>query len=70
MSAGVNSDNEPEIQILSDEQAKRQFEETVRRHFKMSSDEFLKKLRAGEFKINCDDSNLLQVLSLIPKSLR
>lgn len=70
MSACVNREDEPEIRLLDDEQAKLVFENTVKSYFNISGDEFLRRFRAGEFKKTCDNPNLLQVISLIPQSLR
>jgi|GEM_PF-5574426 len=69
-SSVLDNKNEPNIQMLNEEQAAKFFENLVQSYLGLSADEFLKRYRNGEYKDACNNPRLLKVLMMIPKAAR
>ena len=52
----------------AEEQAQAHFEELVQNYLGIRADEFLQRYQRGEYKDVCDDSRLLKIIMMIPKS--
>lgn len=66
MATALKHEHEEDIHELNEKEAKELFECAVQKRLKMSTEEFLRRLDAGEFKGREEDPQITRLLSLLP----
>jgi hypothetical protein len=66
MATALKHEYEEDTHELSDEEASELFEKTVQRRLKMSTEEFLRKLDAGDFKGREEEPHIMSLLMRLP----
>ena len=66
MATALKHEYEEDTHELSDEEASELFERAVQRRLKMSTEEFLRKLDAGEFKGREEEPHIMSLLMRLP----
>ncbi len=56
------------VELLTDQQALTFFDKQTQALLSISGEEFIKRAKKGEYKVACDDSKILKLLMMIPKS--
>ena len=67
-SSTLDNKSDSNVRVLNEEQAQAHFEELVQNYLGIRADEFLQRYQRGEYKDVCDDSRLLKIIMMIPKS--
>jgi hypothetical protein len=66
-SATLKDKHDSNMEMLNPEQVNQLFENLVNSYLGISSEEFLKRYRQGEYKDACNDPRLLKILIMVPK---
>lgn len=69
MSTVLDGNTESKIRFLSDEESVERFDKQVRNLLGISAEDFLARRAKGEYKDACEDSRVLKLLMMVPKSL-
>ena len=69
MSTVLDGDTESTVRFLNDEESVQRFDEQVRNLLGISAEDFLERRATGEYKDACEDSKVLKLLMMVPKSL-
>ncbi|MDZ4834207.1 MAG: hypothetical protein SGJ27_10560 [Candidatus Melainabacteria bacterium] len=69
MSADFGGNSESKVKFLNDEEAVELFETQVRNLLGISAKEFLALRATGQYKNSCEDSRMLKLLMMVPRSL-
>ncbi len=69
MSTVLGGNTESEVKFLNDEESVQRFDSQVRSLLGISAEDFLARRAKGEYKDACEDSRVLKLLMMVPKSL-
>ena len=69
MSTALDGNTESKVKFLSDEESVERFDKQVRNLLGISAEDFLARRAKGEYKDACEDSKVLKLLMMVPKSL-
>jgi len=69
MSAVLDGNTESKVKFLNDEESVERFDKQVRNLLGISAEDFLARRAKGEYKDSCEDSKVLKLLMMVPKSL-
>ncbi|MBP9091986.1 hypothetical protein KBI23_13250 [bacterium] len=69
MSTALDGNTESKVKFLSDEESVERFDKQVRNLLGISAEDFLARREKGEYKDACEDSKVLKLLMMVPKSL-
>ncbi len=69
MSTVLDGNTESKVKFLNDAESVKRFDEQVRSLLGISAEEFLARRAKGEYKEACEDSRILKLLMMVPKSL-
>lgn len=69
MSTVADGNTESEVKFLNDEESVQYFDKQVRKLLGISAEDFLARRAKGDFKDACEDSKILKLLMMVPKSL-
>ena len=69
MSTVLDGNTESKVRFLNDEESVERFDKQVRNLLGISAEDFLARRAKGEYKDACEDSRVLKLLMMVPKSL-
>ncbi len=69
MSTVLDGNTESKVKFLNDEESGERFDKQVRNLLGISAEDFLARRAKGEYKDACEDSRVLKLLMMVPKSL-
>jgi hypothetical protein len=69
MSTVLDGNTESKVRFLNDEESVERFDKQVRNLLGISADDFLARRAKGDYKDACEDSRVLKLLMMVPKSL-